>query len=151
MAMAKCRECGAEVSDSAKTCPKCGISKPVKKITFLEEMQQKAAEMEAAAPPRTIEQKKKAKIIAGLVTGVVALTSVAAIIAAVTLIFGDSEYQKGWDASLLCKEQFAARQTTMINRALSGFDNPGDTPLDVYRTCMRDKGFDPATKLYLKK
>jgi hypothetical protein len=31
MAMAKCRECGIEVSDSAKTCPKCGISKPIKK------------------------------------------------------------------------------------------------------------------------
>lgn len=34
MAMAKCRECGAEVSDSAKTCPKCGISKPVKKTSI---------------------------------------------------------------------------------------------------------------------
>lgn len=35
MAMAKCRECGTEVSDSAKTCPKCGISKPVKKTSLL--------------------------------------------------------------------------------------------------------------------
>lgn len=35
MALAKCRECGAEVSDAAKTCPKCGISKPVKKISLL--------------------------------------------------------------------------------------------------------------------
>jgi len=34
MAMAKCRECGAEVSDSAKTCPKCGIAKPVKKTSL---------------------------------------------------------------------------------------------------------------------
>lgn len=33
MAMAKCRECGTEVSDSAKTCPKCGIVKPVKKVS----------------------------------------------------------------------------------------------------------------------
>lgn len=30
MAMAKCRECGSEVSSEAKTCPKCGIKKPVK-------------------------------------------------------------------------------------------------------------------------
>ena len=30
MAIGKCRECGAEVSDEAKTCPKCGVSKPVK-------------------------------------------------------------------------------------------------------------------------
>ena len=35
MAMAKCRECGTEVSDSAKTCPKCGISRPVKKKSIL--------------------------------------------------------------------------------------------------------------------
>jgi hypothetical protein len=35
MAMAKCRECGAEVSDSAKTCPKCGVAKPVKKTSLL--------------------------------------------------------------------------------------------------------------------
>ena len=34
MAMAKCRECGAEVSDSAKTCPKCGVSKPVNKTSL---------------------------------------------------------------------------------------------------------------------
>lgn len=34
MAMAKCRECGAEVSDSAKTCPKCGVDKPVKKTSI---------------------------------------------------------------------------------------------------------------------
>ena len=34
MALVKCRECGTEVSESAKTCPKCGISKPVKKISF---------------------------------------------------------------------------------------------------------------------
>ena len=27
--MVKCRECGKEVSDQAKTCPHCGIAKPV--------------------------------------------------------------------------------------------------------------------------
>ena len=35
MAMAKCRECGTEVSDEAKVCPKCGISKPVKKTSLI--------------------------------------------------------------------------------------------------------------------
>ena len=35
MAMAKCRECGAEVCDSAKTCPKCGVAKPVKKTSLI--------------------------------------------------------------------------------------------------------------------
>lgn len=35
MAMAKCRECDAEVSSEAKVCPKCGISKPVKKTSIL--------------------------------------------------------------------------------------------------------------------
>ncbi|WP_427914865.1 zinc ribbon domain-containing protein [Ramlibacter sp. MMS24-I3-19] len=34
MAMAKCRECGAEVSDQAKTCPKCGVANPVKKMSI---------------------------------------------------------------------------------------------------------------------
>ena len=28
MALAKCRECGSEVSTGAKSCPKCGISRP---------------------------------------------------------------------------------------------------------------------------
>lgn len=28
MAMVKCRECGKEVSDEAKTCPNCGVEKP---------------------------------------------------------------------------------------------------------------------------
>lgn len=28
MAMTKCKECGTEVSSSAKTCPQCGISNP---------------------------------------------------------------------------------------------------------------------------
>ena len=35
MAIAKCRECGTEVSDQAKVCPKCGIAKPVKKTSLL--------------------------------------------------------------------------------------------------------------------
>jgi hypothetical protein len=35
MALAKCRECGTEVSDSAKICPKCGIAKPVKKTSLI--------------------------------------------------------------------------------------------------------------------
>lgn len=35
MAMGKCRECGTDVSDQAKTCPKCGVSKPVKKTSLL--------------------------------------------------------------------------------------------------------------------
>lgn len=35
MAMDKCRECGTEVSDQAKVCPKCGISKPIKKTSLL--------------------------------------------------------------------------------------------------------------------
>jgi hypothetical protein len=35
MAMAKCRECGTEVSDTAKTCPKCGVTKPVKKMSVI--------------------------------------------------------------------------------------------------------------------
>lgn len=35
MAMAKCRECGIEVSDAAKTCPKCGVAKPVKKTSLI--------------------------------------------------------------------------------------------------------------------
>lgn len=30
MSMAKCRECGKEVSSEAETCPHCGIKKPVK-------------------------------------------------------------------------------------------------------------------------
>ncbi|MDR3409669.1 MAG: zinc ribbon domain-containing protein [Formivibrio sp.] len=30
MALQKCRECGTEVSSEAKSCPKCGIAKPVK-------------------------------------------------------------------------------------------------------------------------
>ena len=32
MAMSKCRECGKSVSTMAKTCPACGVPKPVKKI-----------------------------------------------------------------------------------------------------------------------
>lgn len=34
MAMGKCRECGTEVSDQAKNCPKCGASKPVRKTSL---------------------------------------------------------------------------------------------------------------------
>ena len=30
--MSKCRECGKSVSTMAKTCPACGVPKPVKKI-----------------------------------------------------------------------------------------------------------------------
>lgn len=33
--MDKCRECGENVSDSAKTCPHCGVSKPVKKTSII--------------------------------------------------------------------------------------------------------------------
>ena len=32
MAMSECRECGKSVSTMAKTCPACGVPKPVKKI-----------------------------------------------------------------------------------------------------------------------
>jgi hypothetical protein len=37
MALATCRECGAEVSTRAKYCPRCGVSKPVRSgsLTFL--------------------------------------------------------------------------------------------------------------------
>lgn len=34
MALTKCRECGSAISDSAKICPKCGVSKPVKKTSL---------------------------------------------------------------------------------------------------------------------
>ena len=30
--MMKCKECGKAVSTLAKTCPSCGVPKPVKKI-----------------------------------------------------------------------------------------------------------------------
>lgn len=35
MALKKCRECGKEVSSQAKTCPNCGINKPVRGISFV--------------------------------------------------------------------------------------------------------------------
>lgn len=35
MALAACRECGAQVSDSASTCPSCGVPDPVETDTFL--------------------------------------------------------------------------------------------------------------------
>jgi hypothetical protein len=35
MAMGKCRECGTEVSTTAKTCPKCGVAKPARKTSML--------------------------------------------------------------------------------------------------------------------
>ncbi|WP_233881015.1 zinc ribbon domain-containing protein [Paraburkholderia flagellata] len=34
MALKKCRECGAEVSEQAKVCPKCGIQNPVKRTSL---------------------------------------------------------------------------------------------------------------------
>jgi len=36
MGMKKCKECGEEVSDKAKTCPKCGVDNPGKKIGIKE-------------------------------------------------------------------------------------------------------------------
>ena len=42
MALIKCKECGSEVSDKAKTCPKCGISNPaIPAIVFATENQWK--------------------------------------------------------------------------------------------------------------
>lgn len=35
MPIAHCRECNAEVSDSAKVCPHCGVSKPIKKTSLI--------------------------------------------------------------------------------------------------------------------
>ena len=35
MAMTTCRECGGDVSDSAKTCPGCGIEDPAKSKHFM--------------------------------------------------------------------------------------------------------------------
>src|SRR5688572_2860517 len=35
MALKPCRECGAQVSTSAKTCPHCGVKSPVKKRSVL--------------------------------------------------------------------------------------------------------------------
>jgi len=35
MALRKCRECGAEVSTAAKTCPKCGVRRPIKGMSKL--------------------------------------------------------------------------------------------------------------------
>ena len=34
MALVKCRECGSEVSDSATTCPHCGVSGPAGMATL---------------------------------------------------------------------------------------------------------------------
>ena len=42
MALIKCKECGSEVSNKAKTCPKCGISNPgIPAIAFATENQWK--------------------------------------------------------------------------------------------------------------
>ncbi|KMZ13793.1 hypothetical protein BHUM_02689 [Candidatus Burkholderia humilis] len=35
MALKQCRECGTEVSDQAKVCPKCGIKNPVKRMSLM--------------------------------------------------------------------------------------------------------------------
>lgn len=35
MALKNCRECGVEVSDQAKTCPRCGIKNPVKRTSIV--------------------------------------------------------------------------------------------------------------------
>lgn len=35
MALKNCRECGTEVSDQAKTCPRCGIKNPVKRTSLV--------------------------------------------------------------------------------------------------------------------
>lgn len=37
MALVKCRECGSEISESAATCPRCGVSAPagVASLTFV--------------------------------------------------------------------------------------------------------------------
>jgi hypothetical protein len=37
MALVKCRECSSEISDSAATCPRCGVSAPagVASLTFI--------------------------------------------------------------------------------------------------------------------
>lgn len=35
MALKNCRECGAEVSDQAKTCPRCGIKNPIKRTSLI--------------------------------------------------------------------------------------------------------------------
>jgi hypothetical protein len=35
MAMTKCRVCGADISDDAKTCPKCGAQDPVARTRWL--------------------------------------------------------------------------------------------------------------------
>lgn len=35
MAIKNCRECGTEVSSKAKHCPKCGIDKPVKGVSWI--------------------------------------------------------------------------------------------------------------------
>lgn len=35
MALKKCKECGKEVSTSAKTCPHCGVSNPTKKVGLI--------------------------------------------------------------------------------------------------------------------
>lgn len=32
MALAPCRECGAEVSKTAKKCPQCGVDHPANKV-----------------------------------------------------------------------------------------------------------------------
>lgn len=34
MALGKCRECGAEISDKAKNCPKCGVPKPIRRTSL---------------------------------------------------------------------------------------------------------------------
>ena len=61
MALVKCKECGAEISSSAKKCPKCGkdgVSVPVHGaketlINYLREMKRKA---HGAQKPRHIKR-----------------------------------------------------------------------------------------------
>lgn len=60
MAMGTCRECGAQISTEAKTCPKCGASKPVIPIK----------------PPKKPASKLLIGVLAAAVVGTIAITKI---------------------------------------------------------------------------
>ena len=69
MALIKCYECGAEISDAAKSCPHCGAPQPRPESQmkqFLENTSQ-----EPQKPKKVKDWKYYVKLIAGILCGMI--------------------------------------------------------------------------------
>ena len=158
MALTTCRECGAEVSDQARACPRCGASQPANPAWSSTGFEWKSSRTYGGYPLVHIafgkDSRGKRRVAKGIVAiGQFALGLITVAQFGVGLLFGFGQFLIGG----VVLAQFAGALVLGVGQIATGYvaigqvvlayygleNRPGEIPLDHVATGRRSRAIFP--------